>query len=69
VSAWTSRLIILGAALFLFGWTLVALDSAASDGATAAWDMGTLMVMVAYPVFVIAAAVEVTGRLKRRLSR
>jgi hypothetical protein len=69
MSAWTARLIILAAPLFLLGWGLVLVSGHggdSSEGSEAVWTVGGLMVYASIPTFLIAGVCELAARRASR---
>lgn len=67
--AWTGRLVILGALLFLAGWALVLVSGhggESSGGSEMVWRIGGLMVYASMPVFLAAALHELAARIRSR---
>ena len=65
MNAWTGRLVISAALLFLVGWGLVLVSGHGGDssgGSEAVWTIGGLMVYASIPAIVIAAVCELVAR-------
>jgi hypothetical protein len=69
MNAWTGRLVILGALLFLLGWGLVLASGHGGDsteGSEAVWTVGGLMVYASIPTILSAG---ICGLAARRSGR
>ena len=65
MNAWTGRLVISAALLFVVGWGLVLVSGHGGDssgGSEAVWTIGGLMVYASIPAIVIAAVCELVAR-------